>query len=99
MCIFISTVEFVLCVLGRGGGVSGDGVGSNKEGKRRRRLRDLIIQRIDHPSDDVSTATYRLTFAPRYLSSANVYYRSLSMHTMYRFEGAVLQPTHQLTLD
>ena len=55
MCIFfVSTVEFVLCVLGRGEGVCGDGVGSEKGGKMRRRLRDLIIQRIDHPSDDVS---------------------------------------------
>lgn len=43
----------MLCVLGRGGG--DDGVrNDSKDGEVGRRLRDLVIQRIDHPSDDVS---------------------------------------------
>ena len=43
-------------MLGRGGNGGGEGVSSGgEEGEKRRRLRDLIIQRIDHPSDDVSS--------------------------------------------
>ena len=56
-CVFIPSVaEFVLCVLGRDGGEDGEGEGSGRgeKGEGKSRLRDLIIQRIDHPSDDVS---------------------------------------------
>ena len=54
MCV--STAEFVLCVLGTGGGGGGEGVGSGggKEPEKVLTLRQLIVQRIDHPSDDVS---------------------------------------------
>ena len=51
--VILSIAEFVLCVLGKGGGES-EGVKSDRgEEVEKRGLRDLIIQRIDHPSDDV----------------------------------------------
>ena len=59
-CVLVPPVaEFVLCVLGRGGDESGEGEGSGRKekGEGRSRLRALIIQRIDHPSDDVSCVT------------------------------------------
>ena len=49
-----SVAEFVFCVLGRGGGEGGEGSGRGEKEEGRSELRDLIIQRIDHPSDDVS---------------------------------------------
>ena len=54
-----SVAEFVFCVLGRGGGESGEGGEGERSGRGEKEegrsgLRDLIIQRIDHPSDDVS---------------------------------------------
>ena len=59
--MFVSTAEFVLCVLGTGGGRGGggEGVGSEgggvgKEPEKVLTLRQLMVQRIDHPSDDVS---------------------------------------------
>ena len=53
-CSLSVCAEFVLCVLGRrGSGGGGWGEGEEVVGKGRR-LRDLIIHRIDHPSDDVS---------------------------------------------
>ena len=43
-------------MLGRGGGGGGEGVESEggKEPEKGGTLRQLMVQRIDHPSDDVS---------------------------------------------
>lgn len=63
--VILSLSEFVLCVL-RGGGsegvrsVEGEGGEEEKGG-----LRDLIIQRIDHPNDDVGfDVHYTIQYIP-----------------------------------
>ena len=62
MCIsvaILSISEFVLCVLGGGESESVRGA-EGEEGEEQEKkggLRDLIIQRIDHPNDDVGCHT------------------------------------------
>ena len=61
MCIsvaILSVSEFVLCVLGGGESESvRSAEGEEGEEEKKGGLRDLIIQRIDHPNDDVGCYT------------------------------------------
>lgn len=93
MCISIailSVSEFVLCVLG-GGESEGVRSAEGEEGEEEEKkggLRDLIIQRIDHPNDDVGCHTQlSLTYSILYIVHACMYciylltYVCLGFHT------------------